>query len=145
MRIIRALFVQPVRRISVSWLLIGAAVALTVAYAVPGLGVSTALVPGRRSVVAFLNSLGPVWTIAFGAVAAVLLIGVLARNSRALVLGHILGVAVCSGWSTALAVGALTSRPIGSVVTAILAVVMTLLHVWAVVDYAADKAVGGEE
>lgn len=145
MRIIRSLFVQPVRRLSVSWLLIGTATALAVAYAIPGLGVSTALTPGFRSVVAFLNALGPVWSVSFGTVSAVLLGGVLARSNRAMVVGHILGVAVCSGWATALIVGALTSRPTGSIVTAVVAVALAVLHVWAVVDYAADKAAGGEE
>jgi hypothetical protein len=139
MGLLRSMFVQPVRRTSVSALLLGVSAFLAVAYAVPGWAVSATLPPGRRSVVAFLDQLGPIWTIAFGLTALLLLYGLRLRRHRVLVFAHLLGVTVTAWWFAALLIGALISDPTGPFVTSMLAFAVTVLHFWSVMDYAADE------
>lgn len=114
-----------------SWLLAIVALVLSVAYAIPGLGMSQTLPPGRRSVVAFLD---PAWTVVFGAVGLALVAALSVR--RWLVASHTLGVAAFSFWSAAVLIGAVMSDPAGPITSAVLGTAMTVLHYWSVVDYA---------
>lgn len=111
---------------------------LAVAYAVPGLGIARiAAPPGRRSIITYLENLGPVWASAFGAVTLLLLWGLI--SDRLLEVWHASGAAVSGGYSVALWFGALASRPVGTVVAATLSLLMFALHVWSALDYARSR------
>lgn len=111
---------------------------LAVAYAIPGLGVARAAAPpGRRSIISYLETLGPVWATAFGVVAGLLVWGLL--SDRLLEVWHASGAAVSAGYAVALWYGALASRPVGTVVGAVLSLLMLSLHVWSAMDYARSR------
>jgi hypothetical protein len=130
-RWIRRLIFQDIRREAVSWLLALVSLALSVLYAIPGLGFAVTIPSGRTSVVAFLD---PAWTFAFGAAGLGLAAGLM--SGRCLVAAHTFGVAVFSFWSAAVLIGAVMSDPAGPVIAAVLGAAVTVLHFWSVVDYA---------
>lgn len=132
-RRLRRLLFQDIRRGAVSWLLALVSFTLAVAYAIPGLGVAQTSLPGRTSIVAFLD---PTWTVAFGALSLFLAASLI--RGTGLVLGHTVGVTVFSFWSAAVLIGAVMSNPPGPLTSAVLGIAVTVLHFWSVVDYAGD-------
>lgn len=92
--------------------------ALAIAYTFPWLARSSAPPrPGQVSIVLYIDSLGPVWQLAFGLTAAVLLAGLV--WPRWLALAHTLGGAALAVFSAGLWLGYALSEPRPSMLTAL--------------------------
>lgn len=83
--------------------------------------------PSTVRIVAYIQSLGPIWVYTFGGTSALLIASLLSR--RLLPFSHSTCAGVWAGYAAALWVGALADKPAGVVSFPILATVITIGHV----------------
>jgi hypothetical protein len=102
---------------------------LAYAYANPALSVSP-LPPGtsRVSIVSYINSLGPIWLIAYGSTGAFLIVALLTAP-RLLRWAHVAGVSVATTYSLALWAGFALSDPRPTIISALLSLAMVTWHI----------------
>lgn len=109
---------------------------LAIAYTFPWLARSAAAVrgPGTVSVVLYIDSLGPVWQLAFGVTAALLLVGLAYR--RLLAIAHTLGGSALAVFAAGLWLGWAFSEPRPSMLTALGYTACVVWHLTIGVTYA---------
>ncbi len=110
---------------------------LAIAYAFPAITRGYPPPPDVRriSIVLYIDSLGPVWQIAFGLTGAVLGFAVLVRH-RTLALAHTLGGAAMAVYGSALWIGFALSEPRPTVTGAVAYTGLTIWHLTIGVTYA---------
>jgi hypothetical protein len=116
----------PGRLVAATAILAALHVALCVLYAFPSLSQRQYAIPGRISVVSYVEGHGYYWSVGFGAVAVALVLA--AVSGRMVSVAHVLGGAVMMAYTMALAWGALASHPHGPLVSAALAAMYAFLH-----------------
>lgn len=100
--------------------------ALAVAYRLPFLSIEQ-VEHGGPSIVDFIDRSGPWWTILFGLTGIAVAVAVMTRAG--LTVAHTLAGSVTAGYATASWIGAFMSAPSRPVIAAVLATVVTLVHV----------------
>lgn len=116
----------------------------TIAYRFPDVLVKKAFVPGqiRVSIVTYIDGLGPVWAMAFLLAAIGMTFSLITR--RWVIVGHTLGGMVWAAYSTALLFGVFASKPIGSIISAAMAVAICFFHVSLVDAYSGELVIRKE-
>lgn len=102
------------------------AICLGVLYTEPEQWVRRALPPGQVSVVATVESFGPVWPALFVAIGIALIVAVMAR--RCVVLAHLAGMGVWAFYAAAIIIGAVLSQPPTPIVVGVIAIGLAWAH-----------------
>jgi hypothetical protein len=126
-----------IRRHFSSWLLCLLQLALAILWCFPSLAFRQSSNPAV--VVAYINHLGPVWTILFGASSLVLLYGLLAERPALKWSGHLSCAMVFMLYTCSVVVGASFDTPPGPYTTALMAVVITVGHTLMAFSYGGDR------
>lgn len=116
---------QPSGRMALSWIL----VVLQVIFAVIH-GFNFLVYPAHPStvrIVAYIQSLGPIWVDAYGSTAVLLITALLLR--RMVAFSHSCCAAVWAGYSAALWLGALSDRPTGVISLPIVTTLIMIIHI----------------
>ena len=114
--------------------------ALAYAYLTPDLARGAGPRPGQISIMLYIDSLGPVWQLAFG-VTALLLVGGL-TVPRWLATAHTVSGAVVGGLGASLWAGFAFSEPRPAILSAIAYTLITVWHVTISVTYARLTSLG---
>lgn len=115
------------------------------AYLVPGLGVTNAVVgaPDQVYIVSTIDNYGPWWTLGFLSTGVFILVGTLTK--RLLQLSHLLGMAVIGAFDFAVWWGTIASHPNRSIVTGVLGLGWFFWHVAMMLVYTVELAKGRRE
>jgi hypothetical protein len=90
-------------------------------------------------VVAYINHLGPIWTILFGASSLVLLYGLLAERPPLKWSGHLGCAMVFMLYTSSIVVGVSFDTPPGPYTAALMAAVITVGHTLMAFSYGGDR------
>lgn len=107
-----------------------------VLHAVPGLVYAPRIGRTTTRVVAYIQDLGPLWVLAFGATA--LLLGLTLLRRRGVHYGHLACAAVWVMYAVALWIGALADSPHGTVFYPTVTTVLVAIHMILAASYNED-------
>lgn len=116
---------QPSGRLALSWILAGLEVIFAVIHAFNFLVYPAN--PTTVKIVAYIQSLGPIWVDSYGFTAVLLIVALCTR--RLLAFSHACCAAVWSGYAAALWLGALSDRPTGVISFPIVTTLIMIIHI----------------
>ena len=125
-------------RVSASVVLLVLQVTATALHVVPSLVYPVVAVRTTTRVVAQINSLGPVWVLAFGISA--LILGATLRLDRGQAHGHLICAAVWVMYATGLWIGSLAAEPHGAVFFPVITTFVIIFHMLLAASYNEDAA-----
>jgi hypothetical protein len=125
------------RRYISSWLLCGLQFALALLWCFPSLAFKQTANPAL--VIAYINSLGPTWTVMFGGSALVLAYGLYVEHQSLRWSGHLLCAMVFMLYTCSIVVGASFDTPPGPFTAALMAAVITVGHTLMAFSYGGDR------
>lgn len=125
------------RRHFSSWLLCGLQFILAVLWNFPNLAFKQSSNPAL--VIAYINHLGPIWTIIFGTSSLLLGYGLLTEHRTLRWSGHLFCAMVFMLYTSSIVVGASFDTPPGPYISALMAAVITVGHTVLAFSYGGDR------